>query len=326
MTKPSSILRYSSRFIICCFFISCDQAFDPKAEFEQQLVVYARISNDRNNQILRVHTNYEVSGFDPYENTVDRVPDGLRVTITESLNLFTFRDTLLVRSDTSRYKEPLPAFVASPFQPEHGKRYDLSIVSPTYGVVTSSIVMPTKPVITIAPGTLILDQPDQFGASAFFYFVATISLSTKGYLGQVFIDYQVRVDSTWRDERTEVPYHVIADTLGKFYAVYPTLKRTLTTLANVGFRKIHYVKAIAKVHERYPHHSIVFKRVVFRLMQCEANLYDYFNTVNGFRDPHSIRLDMPAFSNISGATGIFGAYALDSVTHILPDDFRLNAR
>ncbi len=36
------------------------------------------------------------------------------------------------------------------------------------------------------------------------------------------------------------------------------------------------------------------------------------------------RLDEPLFSNVSGGFGIFGAYTLDSLVHLLPENFRYN--
>ncbi|MEX1276339.1 MAG: hypothetical protein WEE20_10425 [Bacteroidota bacterium] len=52
--------------------------------------------------------------------------------------------------------------------------------------------------------------------------------------------------------------------------------------------------------------------------------HNYYNVVNGFRDPLSIRTDQPGYSNINGGQGLFAAYAVDSVTYRLPDDFVFN--
>ena len=80
------------------------------------------------------------------------------------------------------------------------------------------------------------------------------------------------------------------------------------------------------VLDRYPRKPVTFRRVVLRILQCEQNVYNYYNTVNEFRDPVSVRLDEPDYSNVSGGWGMFGAYTLDSLTYTLPHDFTLNWR
>lgn len=311
---------FTACFLFCWISLpGCDQSFNPKAPFKEKLVVFSLLSNDRNIQFVRVQTNYDVSGFDPSENSSDKAVLGASVIFTEAGNSFRLRDTLVRGSDSSRYAGLVHAYVASPYEIEYGKRYDLSVQSAQHGIVAGSVVVPDRPVISVAPGMLIFTDATQFGVDARFYLVANLSPLTKGYLGRVFLDYQVRLDSGWIDGRIEVPYHVIYDTLGVFLADYPKVTRAYTNLMSIGFRIVHYYKVKQKVIEKYLPHDVYFRRVVFRVMQLEQGFYDYFNAVNGFRDPHSIRVDAPEYSNVVGGIGLLGAYTLDSLTCVLTD-------
>ena len=61
-------------------------------------------------------------------------------------------------------------------------------------------------------------------------------------------------------------------------------------------------------------------------MQVERNLYAYFRVAHAYNDPHSTRLDEPLFSNAVGGVGGIGAYTVDSLVHILPENFVENRR
>lgn len=50
-------------------------------------------------------------------------------------------------------------------------------------------------------------------------------------------------------------------------------------------------------------------------MQAEQYLYSYSSAVRQYRDPRSVRLDEPMYSNINGGVGQFGMYAVDSLVH-----------
>ena len=68
------------------------------------------------------------------------------------------------------------------------------------------------------------------------------------------------------------------------------------------------------------------KRAVFQLLQLDPNSYGYYFTTHAYNDPQSMRLDEPMYSNIVGGLGLVGAYTLDSLVHVLPEDFDYNKR
>ena len=323
MKTPDCVFVF---FFFVVFWIGCDQPFNPKAPFQERLVVFSILSNDRDKQFVRLSSNYDVSAFDPSENQTDRIVTGARVTITESSNAFVLRDTLLPRPDTSRFTSPIGAYVASPFRAQPGKRYNLVATSEKLGTASATVIPPDLPVITLNPGPLVLEQPDLFQKKSQFDVVALLSPLCKGYHCQVFVDYQVLLESGWKDERVEVPTAIVVDTVGLYVVTYPELRRVQTRQTGTTYVHQAYVSTLVKVLDRYPRKPVTFRRVVLRILQCEQNVYNYYNTVNEFRDPVSVRLDEPDYSNVSGGWGMFGAYTLDSLTYTLPHDFTLNWR
>jgi len=318
-------ITYAFLFVVV-LLSGCDQSFNPKAALEDRLVVFSVISNDRDVQFVRVNTNYDVSGFDLSENRVEQGLSGADVAIIGPSSAVTFRDTLFPRPDTNRYVAPIHAYVGSPFRPEPGRKYDLIVHSVRFGSVTATVKLPDRPNISLYPGELAVDRPEQFDPRSFFYLRTTLSPFAKGSLCQLFIDYQVQQDTSWTNGRTEVPFQINVDTLGIWIATYPTFTRVTGNATGITYKNYTYRRALIRVLEHFPHNRVLFKRVVLRVFQCEQGYYDYYNTVNGFQDRVSIRIDQPDFTNIKGGLGMFGAYTLDSLSHNFPDDFSLNAR
>jgi hypothetical protein len=75
------------------------------------------------------------------------------------------------------------------------------------------------------------------------------------------------------------------------------------------------------VNEQYKSTRLIFKWATLVLLQADENLYDYYSVVHASRDPFSIRLDEPMISTVSGGLGLVGAYSLDSLVNILPENF-----
>jgi hypothetical protein len=314
-------------FIICCLFLlSCDQSFNPKDDQRKELVIFSVLSNDRDLQFVRVASYYDVSGFDPSENKTDASLRGARVTIASLTGVLAFRDTVFPRLDTDRYALPINAFVATAFRAEPGKRYDLLVACEGRGTATASVTLPDRPIISIYPGELALQSPSSYNPRSRFSLRTTLSPFAKGSLCQLFIDYQVFQDSIWKDGRVEVPYEIIADTLGVWAASYPKLTRVFGNATSVSFKYWTYTRMLYKIYEQFEGKKVVITRAVLRVLQCEQSYYDYFNTVNGFKDGLSIRVDQPEYTNINGGVGLFGAYTVDSLVYSLPTDWRTSLR
>ncbi|MCX6135264.1 MAG: DUF4249 family protein [Ignavibacteriales bacterium] len=327
MSKYSSLLL---NFLATLFLLSCNQPFDPKAPFQEQLVVFSVLSTDRNAQFVRVERNYMPPDFDPLAVVDDKAIPGAQVTVTDGLSTYRFRDTTLPRLDTSRFRSPIHAFVMSPFSPQAGKTYRFTVQTPGVESASASATIPSKSFpsmgITVP---MILDSPGSFNSNEEMVFNVVLSTITRGFVGRLFLDYEVLEGSEWASKRTEVPLIALDPKFTSLkYVTYPQMiARTSTGFAAQIFRNYLYTATLSSIsYDRYKSNKIIFNRVVFQVLQADKNLFNYFNVAHAYRDAQSIRLDEPMFSNVTGGTGLVGAYALDSLVHLLPEDFVYNKR
>ena len=322
------MLRRIIPFIFLFTLLSaCNQPFDPRAPLKEQLVVFSILSTDRDVQFVRVQSTYMPPEFNPLTYVSDNAITDAVVNIKGLSGNYILRDTILARQDTGRYTFPIHAYVLKPFVPQRGQWYDIIVQSPSLGVAFATIVVPEKTAISLtALGQSTLYFPHRHGPDEIIAFLANVSRYAKGYVGRLFIDYDVLKGTQWVEERIEVPVKSGAGEEKQYTleaAVYPRLApRPSTTQTGFVFQNGYYNAMVNHVRSTvYPQRRIVFNRVVFQLLQVEENLYMYYNLVSAYEDPRSIRLDVPSYSNINGGIGFVGAYSLDSLVQILPENF-----
>jgi hypothetical protein len=301
-------------------FVSCNHSFSPKAPFQQQVVVYSVLSTDRDIQFIRVYTNYDVAGFDPFQNASDTPVSGALVIVTGPHGTYTLKDTLLIRPDTSRYKSPIAAYTGR-WRAEPGAIYTLTVNAAGIGSTTATVTLPgSSQPINWTYGTRIMDDPENYKGQGYVGAFTRFWQTTKAYSYQMAIEYLVLTASGWKTESIEVPMWASYD----FQSTgYPTLYNSYI-YAGGGYSKEIYMNTLQYVVRQHAGTKLTFQRIVFRFLQVDQNWYDYYSTVRKFQDIFSIRLDEPDFTNLSNGYGLFGAFTVDSLEHAYPPEFPYN--
>ncbi len=314
--------------LIAFILLSCNQPFDPRGELDLKPVVFCILSTDRNLQFVRVERSYMPAGYDALSDTSDHSIRDAIVTIRDGGLTMRLRDTTLPRSDTSRFKFPLQAYVAGAFKPLYGFTYDLRVERQEREVATASVSIPAKPALAVEISSFaVLDFPADHDSSADILFPITLGNGSAGYIGRFFVDYEILRGGEWVEGRVEVPSGFAFSGLRSYsFLSYPILTHKPSASRTAGVYKNQFYKyALASVaYKDFGTRRIVFNRVVFQLLQVEQNLYNYYVVMHANRDPHSIRLDEPMYSSINGGVGVVGAYTLDSLVHPLPETFIYN--
>lgn len=315
-------MRTSSVYIILVaslvLLVSCENSFTPKGPYTDKMVVYAVLSTQNDTQYVRLYSTYNPQGFDPYQNTIDKVIRGADVTVSQSTSTTDFRDTTVERYNKARYKDDIGAYVAYPFHAEPGKSYDLAIESQTYGSVTGSLSVPDRGRMQISNKYVLKGQGDPHENLTVFVW---IRYATRGYLVRYYLDFDVLQENKWVNQRVEMPSDVVViDNDHRIYS-YPGLQRRTTTPESVVkeleevvyMSRTAYELMLSDLQTRYTYAGMRVNGAWFVLTQIEQNLYDYYKVANAFQDAHSIRTDVPNWTNIQGGNGVFGAFVEDSL-------------
>ena len=298
--------------------VGCENSFTPKGPYKDQMVVYAVLSTQSDTQFVRVYSTYNPQSFDPYQNTVDKVIRGAEVTVFQGTSATGFRDTTVERYNKARYRDDIGAYVAYPFHAEPGKPYNLAVESQAYGSVTATLSIPDRGRLQVSNRYVLKGQGDKDENLVVFVW---IRYATRGYLVRYYLDIDVLQGNKWVNQRVEMPSSVVViDNDRRIYS-YPGLERRYTTPESVvkELEEVVYMSRTAyelmlyELHTRYTYAGMRVNGAWFVLTQVEQNLYDYYKVSNAFQDAHSIRTDLPNWTNIKGGNGVFGAFVEDSL-------------
>lgn len=315
LTHISHLLCATALF----FVVSCDEPFEPKGPFEEKLVVYGVLSTQSDTQYVRLYSTYNPEGFDPTVHSLDKQIQGATVTLSGGGVTWRYRDTLIARLDRSRYTSDILAYVLVPFKPTPGTVYSLDVRLPDGRLARGVTSVPGRGYISVV--TLhVLDQPQSFPEDL--YVVASVSPRTRGFLLRFFIEFELTVNGVRELRRVEVPSRIRRSVDGGVRErIYPKLQRRTSFDSDrnhgseyVGFQHEAYFNTLSEIAIQYAQFNPVLKNAIFVLTQVDANLYNYYNIVNGFQDEITIRTDQPDVSSIQGGVGMFGSMTVDTAS------------
>ncbi|HTY35504.1 MAG TPA: DUF4249 family protein, partial [Bacteroidota bacterium] len=306
-----------------------DKSFDSRAPFQPEIVVFSILSTDRSTQFVRVESDYLPAGYDPLSSTSDNSITNATVTVFDGTNTYRLRDTIIARTDTSRYDFPIHTFTLGSFVPVPGKTYQVAVQAAGYSNANASAIVPSRGYPGTAATTYVyFDNPGAYPDDVDLLCNALLGANSKGFVGRLFVDYDVLIGTEWTEGRIEVPLAFADPKVPDLnFVTYPQFTSRTADRMVLSFKNGVYKSVLTSLASgKYKSNKLIFNRVVFQLLQADKNLFDYYNTTHAFRDAASTRLDEPLFSNVSGGSGIVGAYTLDSLVHLLPENFPYNNR
>jgi hypothetical protein len=329
---PAMLCKSAFSFLLIFLLLilwNCNQPFDPRAPYKDRLIVYSILSNDRQQQFVRLFTTYDSDDFNPLSVTAENPIIGATVVISPTgFGSVQGSDTVLSRPDTSRYQSPLNAYVF-PLQVQYGTVYTLSAATPL-GAAGSVVRMPGQGFLTYT-GVTVLRQPINSAGTAEIVITGALGQFASAFVVRMTLEYDVTDSTGTVSKSTEVPASF--PTMQTEEAVplfdysrpsYPVLQRTGANIFRSGFRNYAYVFALESIKNREAGKSITYRKALFTLLQAEENLFKYFSVTNSFQDSLSIRLDQPQYTNINGGLGLFGAYAVDTISFSYQSTFIYN--
>jgi len=310
---------------VCAVILGCDEPFTPKGEFREEIVAYSIVSNLSDTHFARLYRTYNPPGYDPFEQTSDNSISGALIQITDGFNQWVYRDTVIARADSSRYTSPIGAYVISSFQPTRGMQYSLQIQPPGGQTMTATLRFPEQGFISFYRNSGGVSQPRSV-ADRYMGVRATIPTITKGYMIRFHVTFDALENSVWVPHEIEIPYFINNVGLPEEQYEYYGLTRSFDGSGTPGTVVTHiadfnldsYLIVIGRLYSQYGSGGVRFKKGILTLTQVEQQLYSYYNISRGFRDPNSIRVDEPDYSNIRGGAGVFGGFSVDSLIVSLP--------
>jgi len=307
-----------SVMIFLLLILGCEGPFSPKGTYRERMVVYAILTTQSDAQFVKVFATYNPPGFDPLENTTQNVVRDAVVTVSDGDSNLVYRDTIVTRIDKSRYQDDLAVYVAQPFRVLPKKSYTLTVVSQTYGRVTASLTVPDRGRVQVVNPYVLRGGGEEDESLVI---LAWIRYAARGFMVRFYLEYETLESGAWVTKRMEIPSRAVVVGDAKIFS-YPKLERRTTSqdpalrekeeMERVYFSRLAYATKTSELRGQYSSDRLRITGAWFVLTQVESNLYAYYSIANAFQDPHSIRTDLPDWTNIEGGYGVFGAMVEDS--------------
>jgi hypothetical protein len=292
--------------------VGCDETFEPKGAYQERIVLYSILTTRSDSQFVRAYSTYNPSGHNPLENSADTYLRNATVTLTRDSSTTRLTSAIVPRIDKSRYTDDITAYMAYPYRIQPGSTCRLN-VSSEKGNVQAVVEVPSKGDI-LANNPFVLKEPDKYDEDISVRI--RHSAVAQGYLVRIILEFETRLGSQVTRHQEEIPQSVLSGGGIAYQFEYPKLTRRDENNRS-GLYRIEYFTLdayktfLVDLKSRYG--AITLSGATYVLTQVDRNLYIYYNLVNGFQDPFSIRTDLPDFTSIQGGLGLFGALVEDSL-------------
>ncbi len=302
---------------LCMLGIGCKEDFSPKVPSGNRYYLFCIVSATPlggSVQLALVDRMYDVPGLNPAVNKEDPFVAGARLTLTVRGTQYPLKYRLNFREDTTRYNTPVQYYLGSGIPLVANDAVTMQATLPDSTRLSASTEIPgfrptdSAPDFTMGVTTLldrenvgtawILDWSNDVNDDHLFFPSLTLVYSTTADSGI--------------SELHSVPVPLkYVEHNGQWTPVYPSTQTA--PVLSVDFDAIDRV--MQGIGEGIADKSTVHPRqMTFVLTEYDISLSRYYNSVNGYPDQYSVRLDERTYTNVRGGDGIVGSAYTQSRT------------
>lgn len=280
--------------IISFFATSCEEDFNLKSDYKPRYSLNCIIRADTSQHTAVITKSYMVSGFDPFEFTNDPFVSGADIRLWYKDNVFFFRDSLVERKDTTRFKFPQKIYYLNNFTPAENDFMEIKAVLENGKTLQATTRIPRR-VKWDSSSTFLLPVP---GANKF-----EVVWQKNNNIGWFLLRLQLNYKSDGINSPTEsviLPVRFDGNT-----PVYPSPTKN----SGITFQWSAFEQTIKAISENVQDKSkIIIYGVTVELLIFDESLSKYYSNLNGYMDDFTIRVDQNDYTNIDGGFGIFGSF------------------
>lgn len=307
-----NLIKLFTLLVLLFGLLSCEDDFSPKNEFQEKYVLSCIVRGDTTRQIAVVTRSYDVPGYNPYSNTTDPALDGAYIRIWYQDTVYTLKDTVVDRIDTTRYDTPVKIYTIDNFQPELNSELEIEALMNNGRRLRAFTTLPQTFKFNYNSDSSIPGSEE--GEVTVGWYTASNKMM---YLPQLKV-YWYRKSIGIQDVRKlEIPLDYV-NSEGSEVAYYPPASKSL----GVTYKMDVINKALESISEGFENKEdfyIIFARM--EVIAMDENLASYYASTSVGGDNFSVRLDEADYSNVEGGYGIFGSYIKKSTSISFDSDY-----
>ena len=295
--------------VLSVIFYSCNEDFNPYGEFKEEYDFTCILKSDDTFQVAYLSHGYRPPGIDPYENTTDPSITDSDIRVWYDNSVYVFRDTVLERNDTSRYKTPVHCYYCNQFAVKNNQSIEVEVLLSNGKRLKSSSKTPGEVYFDSESETLV--PPENNGNVLFIWNQVG---KENSYLGALTMKYWQNVNGEMIEKTKIIPsQYVISNNVDT--PIYPVASSYPSTYYKVSA----ITKALQEISEGDPNKQnyTIYARLSFDLIAYDLPASKYVSSVSGSVDDLTVSESVADYTNIEGGFGIFGSYTKKKYDNIV---------
>lgn len=293
MKKFLYILAVSS-----ILFLSCEENFSPKGEFEQKYALTCVIRGDTALQVAAIYGNYNVEGYDPSVFDGNTAYDGADIRLWYQDTVYVFKDSVV--SNPNLPDSNFRFYYLDNFKPEapgepmeieamlkNGKRLRASCETPSRLLFDLNETSNTIPAVNTPTVNIFWKTEDV----------------NNFYIARIKVKYIQNVNGINVHRWLELPKRLLRNDDNEI-PIYPTPSK----IYSISYDQDAIDFAMRSISDNVPNkNSITLSTLaIIEVLSLEENLTRYYSSTLEDNN-YTVRVNETDYSNVEGGFGIFGS-------------------
>jgi len=289
-------------------FLSCEEDFNPYGDYFERYAFTCVLKSDQNYQVATLFRSYKPDGYDPSTYTVYPSVVGADIRVWYNDSVFVFRDTLVARIDTSRYKTPFRFYYNDKFRVGNRKTIELEVLLPNGKRLRST---------SVTPGQINYnDQSDVIipaGGKSIVQIIWNTLDDGTFFAPRMAIRYKQNINGEIVEKTKDVPYKYVNQG-GSQLPVYPAPSASATIVYDLSA----ITKTLEEISAGDPNKQnySILQKIIFSVAAFDIPTSRYVSSTGGTIDDLTVSVDVADYTNIEGGFGLFGSYSKRDYTRL----------
>ncbi len=292
------ILNISLALLTLLIASSCENNFEPKADFVQSYSLYSVINGDTSFQVVTIKASTDLEGFVARHGENDPSVIGAKVTINHNGIDYDLSDSTLPNNDNYPYDNDIPFYYVNGLQPVAGDSLEIKAILPNGEVLKGKTKVPPnlRFHFTTTYGVLTNSLSN-------FYNAEWILDNTEVlFAPRLLLNYYVNENGIDVHHVKEVPIRFIQKE-GELVPVFPIVTRRRKIRYEIDDFK-RFLASISEGDTLKSNYHIGDAKLEVLVMN--KDFATYYSSINTFDNGFTVQTQPPQFTNIKGGSGVFG--------------------
>jgi len=281
-------------------FYSCDEDFNPYAEYKENYALTCILKSDSAFQVATLSHSYPPDEFNSGNGAVDPAIVSADIRIWYDDSVYVFKDSSITRTDTSMYSTPFRFYYNDRFKVRTNKDIEIEVLLQNGKRLKAYSTTPGE--ISFQDESTVFIPPVSSNIVQFYWAPLGEGIF---YCSMFVFRYRQLINGEYVEKTKEIPVKYIQEG-NEFEAVFPEPNNASTIVYSMD-AVTRALNEISDGDVNKQNYSI-YELPVFDLIALDLPSSRYVSSTGQSFDDLTVSVNVSDYTNIEGGLGIFGSY------------------